>query len=106
MCPPFGGQHGPAQAASAGGGMFLISWRIVSEKLDPYWRNDSEKRHAPPEQKGLGALASLGADRLASETLSGRLRISGAERLLSLWTLRVVRTSVPWHTSHYRRGSP
>jgi len=25
--------------------MLLITWRIVSEKLDPYWRDDSEKRH-------------------------------------------------------------
>src|SRR5216684_677011 len=45
MSPPFGGQHGPTQDASAGGGMFLITWRIVSEKLGRYWRDDSEKRH-------------------------------------------------------------
>ena len=43
--------------------MFLISWRIVSEKLDPYWRNDSEKRQlrAPATTEAARSVAIVGA---------------------------------------------
>src|SRR6266436_4167158 len=79
MCPPFGGQHGPAQAAAAGGGMFLISWRIVSEKLDPYWRDDSEKRQIPD-------LVKLDVQGFELEALKGATQLFGRTEVFIMET--------------------
>jgi len=59
--------------------MLLITWRIVSEKLDPYWRDDSEKRQIPD-------LVKLDVQGFELEALKGATQLFGRTEVFIMET--------------------